>query len=71
MLKAKSAQVDQMQARNDAFKSSDMNQRAKDLFRDNQAKNQEVEKLLKALPYLIPFIKLSTWMKMLFKPKSA
>jgi broad specificity phosphatase PhoE/thiamine kinase-like enzyme len=31
----------------------------------------ELEKLLRVLPLLIPFIKFSTWLKMLFKPKAS
>ena len=49
--------------------------RAKALFHqfysrlDSALVDWELEKLLKVLPLLTPFIKLSTWLKMLFKPK--
>jgi broad specificity phosphatase PhoE/thiamine kinase-like enzyme len=48
--------------------------RAKALFHqfysrlDSALVDWELEKLLKVLPLLTPFIKLSTWLKMLFKP---
>ena len=50
--------------------------RAKALFHqfysrlDSALIDWQLEKLLKVLPLLIPFIKFSTWFKMLFKPKS-
>ena len=50
--------------------------RAKALFHqfysrlDSALVDWELEKLLKVLPLLIPFIKCSTWFKMLFKPKT-
>ncbi len=37
---------------------------------DSALVDWEIEKILKVLPLLMPFIKLSTWFKMLFKPKS-
>ena len=49
--------------------------RAKALFHqfysrlDSALVDWELEKLLKVLPLLTPFIKFSTWLKMLFKPK--
>jgi broad specificity phosphatase PhoE len=49
--------------------------RAKALFHqfysrlDSALVDWELEKLLKVLPLLVPFIKFSTWLKMLFKPK--
>jgi broad specificity phosphatase PhoE/thiamine kinase-like enzyme len=36
---------------------------------DSALADWEVEKLLKVLPLLIPFIKFSTWLKMLIRPK--
>ncbi|MDH3644410.1 MAG: histidine phosphatase family protein [Gammaproteobacteria bacterium] len=50
--------------------------RAKALFHqfysrlDSALLDWELEKLLKVLPLLVPFIKFSTWLKMLLKPKS-
>ncbi len=50
--------------------------RAKALFHqfysrlDSALVDWELEKLLKVLPLLTPFIKFSTWLKMLFKPKT-
>jgi len=50
--------------------------RAKALFHqfysrlDSALVDWEIEKLLKALPLLLPFIKFSTWIKLLFKPKT-
>lgn len=50
--------------------------RAKALFHqfysrlDSALADWELEKLLKALPLLVPFIKFSTWLKMLFKPRT-
>jgi len=49
-------------------------ERAKALFHqfyarlDSALADWEVEKLLRVLPLLVPFIKASTWMKLLFKP---
>ena len=37
---------------------------------DSALVDWELEKLLKVLPLLTPFIKFSTWFKMLFKPKN-
>ncbi len=37
---------------------------------DSALVDWEIEKILKVLPLLMPFIKLSTWFRMLFKPKS-
>jgi len=51
--------------------------RAKALFHqfysrlDSALADWELEKLLKVLPLLLPFIKFSTWLKMLFKPKTS
>ena len=45
-------------------------ERAKELFHQFYARvdaalvDWEIEKLLKVLPYMIPFIKISTWLKM-------
>ena len=50
--------------------------RAKALFHqfysrlDSALADWELEKLLKVLPLLVPFIKFSTWLKMLLKPKT-
>ena len=50
--------------------------RAKALFHqfysrlDSALVDWQLEKLLKVLPLLMPFIKFSTWLKMLFKPKT-
>jgi thiamine kinase-like enzyme len=37
---------------------------------DSALVDWEIEKLLKALPLLLPFIKFSTWIKLLLKPKT-
>ena len=48
-------------------------ERAKALFHEFYSRldaalvDWEIEKVLKVLPLLIPFIKLSTWLKMLFR----
>ena len=47
LLTAKKAQVDDLQMKNDANKSTDFTKHSKDLFMKNQEKTAEVDKLFK------------------------